>query len=280
MIFLSRVFLFCWFNGAPTKTLMSAFFFAAGVTRAQVRPSRSQYEASESYQTWDECVTGIVYSGDLAQAQKQFEGWCLFSPEGEKPVETVIKRLVGAQFIEPLLTESGSRALDWTEIAREVTEEVTATPVDDFEQGYWVDMNLALPPGKLSADLMALERDLPEDFRSGLNWSPDKQFLFLVTVLSPPLSPVYVDETIDGEKNDEDEIENDEADEATQGTPLEANIATLPEMRDKEAAAVVRARNSVAAAWLWRKFAADSPLAQNELQVLPVTIPMPVVMND
>jgi hypothetical protein len=259
---------------------MSAFFFAAGLTRAQVRPSRNQYETAETYQTWDACESGIIYGGELGDAQKQFEATCLLSPEGQKPVETVIKRLVGAQIIEQLLTESGTRPLDWPDIAREVGEEVSATPPDDFEQGYWVDVNQALPPGRTTRDSESLQRDLPEDIRSGLNWSAEKQFLFLVTVLSPPPAPVYVDEVTIQEEA-EMGAQNDEDDEEEPARPpLEENIAALAEMRDKEAAAIVLARNSVVAAWLWRKFAADTPLAQNELQVLPVCVPAPIAMKD
>jgi hypothetical protein len=254
---------------------MSAFFFAAGLTRSQVRPSRSPYQTGETYQTWDSCQSGIIYGGELEQAQKLFEASCLVSSENEKPVETVIKRLVGAQFIEQLLTESGTRPLDWLEIAKEVTEEVSATPVDDFEQGYWVDVNQALPPGKLSPDIDALQHDLPEDIRSGLNWSAEKQFLFLVTVLSPPPVPVYMEEDIKEEKD----AEGEEEDEKTE-PELEENIAGLPELRDKEAAAVVQARNSVVAGWLWRKFATNIPQGQNELQVMPVCVPVPIVMKD
>ena len=38
-------------------------------------------------------------------------------------------------------------------------------------------------------------------------------------------------------------------------------VAALPEMRDKEAAALVEAPTPVVAAWLWRKFAANTKLA-------------------
>jgi len=260
---------------------MSAFLFVAGLTRSQVRPSRSKYEAAETYQTWDACESGIIYGGELEDAQKQFEATCLLSPEGEKPVETVIKRLVGAQIIEQLLTESGSRPVDWPGIAREVSDEVSATPVDDFKQGYWVDVSQALPPGKLSADIDALQRDLPEDIRSGLNWSAEKQFLFLVTVLSPPPAPVYIDDVLAAEEVEAaEEEEGNEDGEEVERPGLEENIAALPQMRDKEAAAIVLARNCVVAAWLWRKFAADAPLAQNEIQVLPVCVPVPVGMKD
>jgi hypothetical protein len=47
-------------------------------------------------------------------------------------------------------------------------------------------------------------------------------------------------------------------------------------MRDKEAAALVEARNSVVAAWLWRKYAANTRLAPNEIQIDPCCAFIPV----
>jgi hypothetical protein len=47
-------------------------------------------------------------------------------------------------------------------------------------------------------------------------------------------------------------------------------------MRDKEAAALVEARNSVVAVWLWRKFAANTRLAPNEIQIDPCCSFIPV----
>lgn len=40
-------------------------------------------------------------------------------------------------------------------------------------------------------------------------------------------------------------------------------------MRNKEAAALVEAQNSVLAAWLWRKFVADTPAAGKEIPLNP-----------
>ena len=229
----------------------------------------------DSIQIWDSCASAIIYGGDAAQAQKRFEAWCRQTPEGENPLETEIKKLVAAQCVDQLLTESGGKPLDWPQISRQVNDLLQATPVDDFEQGYWVDVNQTVPPGKLSFDVGSLKRDLPEDIRSGLNWSPDKKFFFLLSVLSPRPSPaIYPDELeADGPNRDdadgENEVEENEAD-------LDANIATLPEMRDKEAAALVEARNSMVAAWLWRRYAADTPLAANEIQINPCCSFIPV----
>jgi hypothetical protein len=57
---------------------------------------------------------------------------------------------------------------------------------------------------------------------------------------------------------------------------LDGFVAALPELRDKEVAALVEARNSVVAAWLWRKFAANTRLAPNEIQIDPCCAFIPV----
>ena len=79
-----------------------------------------------------------------------------------------IKRITGAQFMDHLLTESGSQPLDWFEIT-ERNDNPPEIAVDDFEQGYWVDVNQAVPAGKLSPNIETLRRDLPEDITAGLN---------------------------------------------------------------------------------------------------------------
>src|SRR2546425_881893 len=161
---------------------MNAYLFSAGVTKSQVRPNPGRYRPSgESLQMWDSCLSAIVYGGELAQAQTAFEAWCRRCPENEKPIETEIKKIVAAPFIEQMLTETGSRPLDWDGISKHLWDIALATPMDDFEQGYWVDVNPAVPPRKLSYDIESLERELPGDIRSGLNWSPDKQCFFLLS---------------------------------------------------------------------------------------------------
>jgi hypothetical protein len=219
-------------------------------------------------------MSAIIYGGDPEQAQKRFEAWCRRTPEGENPVETEIKKVVAAQFVDQLLTESGGNLLDWPRISRQVNDILQATPVDDFEQGYWVDINQAVPPGKISFDVESLKRDLPEDIRSGLNWSPDKKFFFLVSVLSPRPLPAIPADDLESDApdcdNPSDENENEEKPE------LDGFVATLPEMQDKEAAALVEARNSVVAVWLWRKFAAGTRLAANEIQIDPCCSFIPV----
>ena len=247
---------------------MNGYLFAAGLTQSQVRPAPVRGgQVVETFQTWDACASAIVYGGDPEQAQKRFEAWCRRTPEGENPVETEIKKVVAAQFVDRLLTESGGNQLDWVQISQQVNDALLATPVDDFEQGYWVDINQAIPPGKISFDIESLKHDLAEDIQSGLNWSPDKNFFFLVSVLSARPTPVTPTEELESNAPDCDNPSDEN--EAEAEPDLDGFVATLPEMRDKEAVALVEARNSVVAAWLWRKFAADTRLAANEIQIAP-----------
>jgi hypothetical protein len=254
----------------PTRSqsiAMNAYLFTAGLTQSQVRPAPGRGgQMVDSIQIWDACVSAVIYGGDPEQAQKRFEAWCRLTPEGENTVETEIKKVVAAQFVDQLLTESGGNPLDWPRISQQVNDILQATAVDNFEQGYWVDINQAVPPGKISFDVGSLKRDLPEDIRSGLNWSEDKKFFFLVSVLSPRPAPVIPD---DLESDDENENDDEKPD-------LDGFVATLPEMRDKEAAALIQACNSVVAAWLWRKYAANTRLAPNEIQITPCCSFVPV----
>jgi hypothetical protein len=119
-----------------------------------------------------------------------------------------------------------------------------------------------------------LKRDLPEDIRSGLNWSPDKKFFFLVSVLSPRPLPAIPADDLESDTPDHDDA--DDENENEEKPELDGFVATLPEMRDKEAAALVEARNSVVAVWLWRKYAADTRLAPNEIQITPCYSFVPV----
>jgi len=254
---------------------MNAYLFNAGVSQAQVRPALNRSgQMVDSMQTWDSCITAIVYGGDAAQAQKKFEAWCCSYPKEENPVETEIKRLVAAQFVDQLFTENGGEPPDWPQLSCQAYDLLQATPVDDFEQGYWVEINEVVPPGKTSFNIEMLKQGLSEDIRSGLNWSPDKKFFFLVSVLSARPVPVLPADKpeVDVSVHEDAPKENPE-----DGAPdLEEFVATLPELRDKEAAALVQARNSVVAAWLWRKYAADTGHAANEIQIGPCCAFIPV----
>jgi hypothetical protein len=256
----------------------SGFLFTAGVTSTQMLPSGGP-RGGTSLQTWDTCMSAIVYAHDSTSAQRVFENWCQASGEGEAPRQIEFKKIVGAQLIEQLLTESGSQQLDPSEISRRLNDstsqtESKAAEEDSVEQGdsaedpgpgYWVDVEHTVPPDSARLDMETLKRALPEDIQSALNWSPDRKFIFLVTSLSPPTVANTFDEDFDEEKSDDD----GELDPTASESNLDEAVASLPEMRDKEAAALVEARNAVVAAWLWRKFAANTQLASNEILLTP-----------
>src|SRR6266849_9027174 len=175
--------------------------------------------------------------------------------------------------IDHLLTELGDQQLNWPGISERLfgsvptIEPETEAPAaaEDPGEGYWVDVNQAVPPQSASLDLESLKRGSPEDIRSALNWSADKQFLFLVSSLSAP--PVVTD--LSEEIEETDSGETAELEQGDARPVLDEAVARLPEMREKEAAALVEARNSVVAAWLWRNFAANTRLASNEILVNP-----------
>jgi hypothetical protein len=251
---------------------MNGYLFVAGVTQSQVCPTPARGgPAVNTLQIWDGCTSAIVYGGDPEQAQKRFADWCHPPADGEHLTEVAIKKIVAAQFVDQLLTETGGQPLDWPQVAQQVNDLLQATAMDDFEQGYWVDLNQAVPPGKSSDDAESLKRNLPEDIRSGLNWSPDKKFFFLVTVLSPRPAPI-----LPADPGEAQVAPPAAEDEAEAQPDLDGFVATLPELRNKEAAALVVARNSAVAAWLWRKYAADTRLAANEIKIDPCCTFIPV----
>jgi len=246
---------------------MHAYLFTAAVSYSQVRETDvGRGLTANRLATWDSCTSLIMCGDNSEEAQTRFEAWLRRSPQDENPVQTEIRRLVAAQFMDQLLTESGHEPVDWTRISERVEPTLPSVEGEDFDQGYWADVNQLVQPGKLAADLGALERDLLEDTRSGLNWSADRQFFFIVSVLSPRLPPSEPDYEMESELANPDHISENSPVE-TDASDLELSMAELSELQNKEVAALVQARNSVAAAWLWRKFAADTPYATNDIHI-------------
>jgi hypothetical protein len=253
----------------------SGFLFTAGVTVSQMLSTGSR--GDKTLRTWDTCSTAIIYGGDAVGAQKTFEDWCQAAREGEDPAQTEIKKIVGAELIDQLLTESGGQEFDWPAVSQRFKDSIptieteTEAPSAAEDPGSWVDANQIVPPESARLDGESLKRGLPEDIASALNWSPDKKFLFLVSSLSAP--PVVTDPYADTKETDSDETAVQDGEDAS--PVLDEAVARLPEMRAKESAALVDARNSVVAAWLWRKFSADTPLASNDILVNPCCGIMP-----
>jgi hypothetical protein len=244
---------------------LSAYYLTAAATYSQLRPAQGRYGITESFERWDNCTPQIVFGRSLDDAQKQFETWLQAQPEGEKPREVIIRKITTTPIVDKLLAESGNSALDWSKIPNEVASAMESVPVDDSEQGYWVDVDEVVRPDKLSFSIGTLESDVPEDVRSGLNWSGEKQFFFFFSILllpPPPPAPFV-----------EPEIDNPDLVEPIAGEPNvmspEEICAAFPDAFNKESVAVVQARNSVVAAWLWRRYAASTRLAANQIRIDP-----------
>ena len=107
----------------------------------------------------------------------------------------------------------------------------------------------------MPATLEELQSTLAADIAEGLNWSSEKKFFFIVSAL-PAQAAVRADES--GFSIFEDAPEEGAGD---QPAPSE--------LIEREATALIEARNAVVALWLWKRFAATTPLAQNRVQIIP-----------
>ena len=247
---------------------MNAYLFTAVATRSQVRPTMGRSGAANVIQTWDSCASQIVFGDSPDEAQRRFETWLRTTAEGENPADIQIRKIAAAPFVDQLFTESGSAPIVWPEILKQVESQLESTPVDDFEHGYWVDVDRVVRPEKLSFSAGTLQSEVPEDIRSGLNWSPDKKFIFLLSVLSP-LAP-QAEPLDESETDTSDAVESSDEDaEKSELIGIGELYGTFPQALDKEAVALIQARNSVVAAWLWRRCAANTPLAANAIRIDP-----------
>jgi hypothetical protein len=235
----------------------NAYYLTAIYTCAQVRETR--YGSGDTIQVWDASSDAIVFSASPDEAQRLFESELSKRPEGGHPTEVTVKKNFVAPIVGQLFTESGNLPLNWATVLEQADSVLESTPVDDFEQGYWVDVDQVVRPDKLSFSVGTLESDVPEDVRSGLNWSNDKQFFFFLKVLplsAPPPIPAYerVVEDVVAERSEE-----------PSQTEIDEMNVILP-----ETVAVIQARNSVAAAWLWRKYAANTQWNTNAIRITPL----------
>lgn len=246
---------------------MNAFFFTAEITQSQMRPAPGHWAGTtERLETWDSCVSQIVYHADRDAAQKEFEKWIFSGPVEETPVQIDIKQIVVAPLVDQLFTERGNESIDWPQISGLADASLETANAAELEQGYWADVNQLVPADKLPASVESLRRELPEDIRSGLNWSSDRIFFFLVSVLSPlapqrhgarerPRIDLRTGEILRADPSD---LQNSEDEHSI-----------FPQLVEKKAAALMQARNSVVAAWLWRKFTESQGLPANEIRIDP-----------
>jgi hypothetical protein len=250
----------------------NAYYVTGTYTCAQVRTPGTSDPRGGTIEVFDSFWDAIVFANSSEEAHELF-GTALCEPqegEGENPREVTVRKIAVAPIVDRLLTESGDVPLTWAKILEQSNSLVESTPADDFEQGYWVDVDAVVPSDKISFSVGTLESNVPEDVRSGLNWSSNKQFYFLLKVLPLPLPPrpAYEIETEAG-VGDEDVDAGNEPDPSEEPGigGIDVVKATWPEI-----VAVIQARNSVAAAWLWRRYAANTqtPWTNNAIQITPM----------
>jgi hypothetical protein len=234
----------------------NAYYLTAIYTCAQVRETTGRSGGGDSIQVWDASSDAIVFSASPDEAQRLLERELNKQLEGENPREVTVKKVSVAPIVEQLLTESGNFPLNWAAVLEKADPVLESTPVDDFEQGYWVDVDQVVQPDKLSFSVGTLESEVPEEVRSGLNWSSDKRFFFFLKVLPLPTAP-----PIPAYEQEPEDIDNERHQEPSQTEIDEMNVI-LP-----ETVAVIQARNSVAAAWLWRKYAANTQWNTNTIRI-------------
>ena len=238
---------------------MNGYFFTGSATHTQVSiVDGGRGQTGLSPRVWTSCTSQIVCADDVEEAQKRFEELLCAQRPGESPIETVVNRIFGAQMVDELLTEKETVPMDWVGLAWQAQADLESNSNPECDPGYWLDANeINLP----ASSVEELQKALPEELRSGLNWAEDKQFFFVVSVLAPPSSAPSA------------EIEDDRTGESV----AEAESAPVPddpdghfpELVEKMAAAVIRARNSAVAVWLWRNQAAGTGLAGPQIRIDP-----------
>lgn len=220
---------------------------------------QSKYGVQQITNTVELCSRLIVGSEDRDSAEKKFADW-LVSDDAEEVVAQRIGKIVGAPMLNDLLAESGQRPINWETINDEAQAACSAEMEnDDFEQGFWADVNQIVPP---HFNVDSLLQNLPDDIRSGLNWSADKKFYFLLSVLGSNPDTNSTPDFEDSAEMPEDDPEKDLV-------QLNDGPVNFPELVSRELSVLIEARNAVVAACLWRKHAVNTPLADNAIRIDP-----------
>lgn len=216
----------------------------------------------------DACTNLIIYGADQAVSEKAFAAGLLNRHSGEDQTPAQIEKIVGAPVLDQLLTETGHAPIDWTEVSAEALRVLESTSPDDQEQGYWVDCEQQVRSDHLAPGIEWLQRELPEEIQSGLNWSSSKTYFFLISVLSPPAAPAERVEDYETEMREgPDHLPDGDEEEASVDVGAAERLLNFPQLAEKAMAVVVQARNSVVAAWLWRRYAASTGLAENAIRI-------------
>lgn len=211
----------------------------------------------------DWCVSMIIYDANETEARAWFESSVVRTYTNELAGPPRIEKIVSAPVVSDLITESGVVPIQWPQLVEEVFASAQAMEGLLHELGYWVDCNQAVSPRNLSPDAEALRNHLPADIRDSVNWEADRCSYFLVSSLKfPPAPPSQAELDAAAE-----EIGDDRESEDDDSLVTSRQMPAFPELAEKELVGVVKARNSVVAAWLWRRHLQATPLAGNPIRI-------------
>ncbi len=229
---------------------MQTYLFAGGVRQLNDK-SPGARQGLHSAQTVEFCSQVIVRATDHDSAQNIFSDWLLSHGEQTVFAQRVVK-IVSAPMLDQLLTESGQRPINWETIDDEVQVSLGLEETDD--QGYWADVNGIVPRNFTVDELLPR---LPEDIRAGLNWNAERNFFFLLRVLGAPKADKF---------SDPSEVQDESAEDLDLAQVRDSQI-DFPELTEMELSVLIEARNAVVAACLWRKHAASSAIAANDIRI-------------
>jgi hypothetical protein len=239
---------------------MAAYYSSVIYTCMEECDTPGQNRPLGSIQVWDAESHAIAFAHSPEEALSISQS-TLRQMEIPNKKEIKIKKIEVVPLVEQMLTESGNVPLDWPKILEQFEASLEATPEDDFEQGYWVDVNEMVRPDKLSFSASTLESDLPEDIRSGLNWSSEKKFFFLLLMVpasKPSWDPIArLGEIVEGPGEPENENSTEPS-----VAEMEVLNAVFP-----ETVALIQARNAAVAAWLWRRYTANTKWKTSPIQI-------------
>src|ERR1700744_2333886 len=248
---------------------MPGYLFTTSTVRSQIRPTRIGAHTELRPQVWKTCDTINVYAGHLEQAQKLVEAAANQQPEGEHPQQIQILQIMSVPMQDQLLTETGNDPIDWPRLNKEFRAGLETQSLDVFEQGYWLDDSIVVSPGR---ELDAMRQACPEDVRAGLNWSCEKQFLFMISIFNLPATTAYDPETNLPTETAPMAPPRDEA----KNYDFEAGLLEMDsvdaddkflKLKERTTAVLIRARNAAVALWLWRNYSAKTKWAQNPIQL-------------
>src|SRR5581483_1242202 len=116
---------------------MNTYFFTAEVSVRRTVEVPGPHGPDHTFEENQSKPCLIIRGDNPEQAQKFFEDRIIQGYEDESSSEVEITRILAAQFVDQLFTESGGIPFDWPQINADVNAYVYETAVDDYEQGYW-----------------------------------------------------------------------------------------------------------------------------------------------